>query len=129
MSTIGLDEAAARQRHGGALVGRARFEEIARGQISGRQRGLLKMVATPDGSQVVGVQVVGDGATELVAIGQVGLMAALEVDAYVDAVFNFPTMTEAYRVAALDIVRQRRRAGGQTAPGEAPAVRTRVAVR
>jgi NAD(P) transhydrogenase len=127
MSTVGLDEAAARQRHGGALVGRARFEEIARGQISGRQRGLLKMVATPDGRQVVGVQVVGDGATELVAVGQVGLMAALEVDAYVDAVFNFPTMTEAYRVAALDIVRQRRRAGGPLDLGAASAARARSA--
>ncbi len=139
MSTVGLDEAAARQRHGGAVVGRARFEEIARGQISGRQRGLLKLVATPDGRQVVGVQVVGDGATELLAIGQVGLMAALEVDAYVDAVFNFPTMAEAYRVAALDIVRQRRPAGanapagahgasGAHGPcGAAPAARARVA--
>ena len=58
---------------------------------------------------MVGVQVVGDGATELVAVGQVGLTARMEVDAYVDAVFNFPTMTEAYRVAALDIVRQRAR--------------------
>ncbi len=109
ISTVGLDEAAARQRYGGAQVGRARFEEIARGQIAGRPRGLLKLVATPDGREVVGVQVVGDGATELVAIGQVGLMARLDVDAYVETVFNFPTMAEAYRVAALDLVRQRRR--------------------
>jgi NAD(P) transhydrogenase len=119
ISTVGLDEAAARARHGGALVGRARFEEIARGQISGRQRGLLKLVATPDGREVVGVQAAGDGATELVAIGQVGLMARLEVDAYVDTVFNFPTMAEAYRVAALDLVRQRRtrHVGLARAPG------------
>ena len=89
------------------LVGRARFEEIARGQINGSQRGLLKLIADPGGRRVVGVQIAGDGATELVHIGQLGLAAELDVDAYVDNVFNFPTMAEAYRIAALDIVRQR----------------------
>jgi NAD(P) transhydrogenase len=123
IATVGLDEAVARQRFGGVLVGRARFEEIARGQISGRPRGLLKLIATPDGRKVVGVQVAGDGATELVAVGQVGLMAQLEVDAYVDTVFNFPTMTEAYRIAALDIVRQRRQGASGTAAAQAPAMR------
>ena len=112
MSTVGLDEAAARAHFGGALVGRARFDEIARGQISGAARGLLKLIADPGGRRVVGVQIVGDGATELVHIGQMGLAAAADVDAYVDTVFNFPTMAEAYRVAALDIVRQRRSGTG-----------------
>jgi NAD(P) transhydrogenase len=68
------------------------------------------MVATPDGREVVGIQVAGDGATELVHLGQMGLVARLGVDAYVDTVFNFPTLAEAYRIAALDIVRQRPRA-------------------
>jgi NAD(P) transhydrogenase len=54
-------------------------------------------------------------------------MAALEVDAYVDTVFNFPTMTEAYRVAALDIVRQRRHSSSAGATAAAPAVRNRFA--
>ncbi len=54
-------------------------------------------------------QIVGEGATELVHIGQLGLAAELDVDAYVDNVFNFPTMAEAYRIAALDIVKQRGR--------------------
>ena len=91
------------------MVGRARFEEIARGQINGCQRGLLKLVADPGGRRVVGVQIAGDGATELVHIGQLGLAAELDVDAYVDNVFNFPTMAEAYRIAAFDIVKQRAR--------------------
>lgn len=115
ISTVGLDEAATRERFGGALVGRAPFAEIARGQISGRVRGLLKMVATPDGREVVGIQVAGDGATELVHLGQMGLVARLGVDAYVDTVFNFPTMAEAYRIAALDIVRQRPRTAASQA--------------
>lgn len=109
IGSVGLDEAGARRHFGGALVGRARFEEIARGQINGCQRGLLKLVADPGGRRVVGVQIAGDGATELVHIGQLGLAAGLDVDAYVDNVFNFPTMAEAYRIAALDIVKQRGR--------------------
>jgi NAD(P) transhydrogenase len=107
IATVGLDEHGARRHFGGALVGRARFEEIARGQINGCQRGLLKLIADPGGRRVVGVQIAGDSATELVHIGQLGLAAELDVDAYVDNVFNFPTMAEAYRVAALDIVKQR----------------------
>jgi NAD(P) transhydrogenase len=107
IATVGLDEQGARQHFGGAIVGRARFEEIARGQINGSQRGLLKLIADPGGRRVVGVQIAGEGATELVHIGQLGLAAELDVDAYVDNVFNFPTMAEAYRVAAFDIVKQR----------------------
>lgn len=109
IATVGLDEHGARRHFGGCVVGRARFEEIARGQINGCQRGLLKLVADPGGRRVVGVQIVGDSATELVHIGQLGLAAELDVDAYVDNVFNFPTMAEAYRIAALDIVKQRGR--------------------
>jgi len=112
IATVGLDEHEARRHFGGALVGRARFEEIARGQINGCQRGLLKLVADPGGRRVVGVQIAGDSATELVHIGQIGLAAELDVDAYVDNVFNFPTMAEAYRIAAFDIVKQRGRSVG-----------------
>jgi len=107
IATVGLDEHGARRHFGGALVGRSRFEEVARGQIDGSQRGLLKLISDPGGRRVVGVQIAGDGATELVHIGQLGLAAEMEVDAYVENVFNFPTMAEAYRIAALDIVRQR----------------------
>ena len=109
IATVGLDENEAKRHFGGCVVGRARFEEIARGQINGCQRGLLKLVADPGGRRVVGVQIAGDGATELVHIGQLGLAAELDVDAYVDNVFNFPTMAEAYRIAAFDIVKQRAR--------------------
>jgi NAD(P) transhydrogenase len=109
IATVGLDEVGARRHFGGAIVGRARFEEIARGQINGCQQGILKLIADPGGRRVVGVQIAGDGATELVHIGQLGLAAELDVDAYVDNVFNFPTMAEAYRIAAFDIVKQRGR--------------------
>lgn len=123
MSTVGLDETAARQRHGEIIVGRARFGEIARGQISGAPRGMLKLIADGYGRQVLGIQVVGDHATELVHIGQMALIAALDVDAFVDTVFNFPTLAEAYRVAALDVVRQRQALVGHSGAAATQRVR------
>jgi NAD(P) transhydrogenase len=107
MSAVGLTEAQAIERHGGAIVGRARFEEVARGQISAIEDGLLKLVADPTGQQLLGVHIVGEGASELVHIGQMALMAGFGVDTFVDTIFNFPTLAEAYRVAALEIVKQR----------------------
>ena len=107
IATVGLDEHGARRHFGGALVGRARFEDITRGQIDGAQRGLLKLIADAGGRRVVGVQIAGEGANELIHIGQLGLSAEMDVNAYVENVFGFPTMAEAYRVAALDIVHQR----------------------
>jgi NAD(P) transhydrogenase len=109
IATVGLDEHGARRHFGGALVGRARFEDIARGQIDGAGRGLLKLISDAGGRRVVGVQIAGEGANELIHIGQLGLAAEMDVNAYVENVFGFPTMAEAYRVAALDIVHQRER--------------------
>lgn len=107
IASVGLSEVEATQRHGGALIGRARFAEIARGQISGTQRGLLRMIADPGGRKLLGVQVIGDCAAELVHVAQIALAGEADIDTFVDQVFNFPTYAEAYRVAALDVVRQR----------------------
>ena len=71
--------------------------------------GLLKLVADADGTQLLGAHIVGEGATELIHVGQMAMLAGLEVDAFVDNIFNFPTLAEAYRVAALDIAEQRAR--------------------
>jgi hypothetical protein len=108
MSQVGLTEAEATKRRGGCLVGRAKFEELARGQISAIQDGLLKLVADSRGQRVLGIQIVGEGACELIHVGQMALLADFGVDGFVDNIFNFPTLAEAYRVAALDIVKQRR---------------------
>ena len=106
MASIGLDEVGARERYKDPLIGRAKFEEIARAQISGGGQGLLKMVADPDGERLLGVQVVGDSATELVHIGQLALQSGSTIESFIDNVFNFPTYAEAYRIAALDILGQ-----------------------
>lgn len=69
MSSVGITEEEAVSRHGGALVGRARFQEIARGQISGMTDGLLKLVADPQGKKLLGIHIVAEGACDLVYIG------------------------------------------------------------
>ena len=107
MSSVGITEEEAISRFGGAMIGRAKFCEIARGQISGMTDGLLKLVADPQGKKLLGVHIVGEGATEIIHIGQMGLLAHLEIDSLIENIFNFPTMAEAYRVAALDIAKQR----------------------
>jgi NAD(P) transhydrogenase len=107
MASVGLNEAEARQRYGGVLVGRARFDELARGQIAGITDGLLKLVADAQGQRLLGAQIIGEGATELIHVGQMGLLTHCDVDTFVDHIFNFPTLAEGYRVAALHIATQR----------------------
>jgi NAD(P) transhydrogenase len=107
MASVGLSEDEVVRRMGAAMTGRARFDEVARGQISGITDGLLKLVTDPAGKKLLGVHIVGDGATELVHVGQMALLAGMEVDAFVENIFNFPTLAEAYRVAALDLVDKR----------------------
>ncbi|TQV80131.1 Si-specific NAD(P)(+) transhydrogenase [Exilibacterium tricleocarpae] len=107
LSAVGLSEHQAREQHGSVLVGRAYFEEIARGQISGVQDGMLKIVCDPRGEQILGVMIVGEGATELIHIGQMAMLSDARVDIFVESIFNFPTLAEAYRVAALAVIGQR----------------------
>jgi NAD(P) transhydrogenase len=83
-------------------VGLARYRELARGQIVGDSYGLLKLLIAPDDRRILGVHVFGTAATEIVHLGQALMATGATVDYLVDAVFNFPTLTEAYKVAALD---------------------------
>jgi NAD(P) transhydrogenase len=110
MACVGLSEDEAQKRFPGEriLVGRGRFEEVARGQISGVQDGLLKIVADQTGRKLLGVQIVGEGATELIHLGQMALLAGTGVESFVENIFNFPTLAEAYRVAALDVLERSR---------------------
>ena len=107
MSSVGLDESCAHERYRNIVVGRADFSEVARGQIAGSRHGLLKMIAGPDGRQLLGVQIIGDNATELIHLGELALINGNSVETFVESIFNFPTYAEAYRIAALDIVKQR----------------------
>ncbi len=83
-------------------VGVARYRELARGQIAGDPYGMLKVLVSADDRRVLGVHVFGTAATEIVHLGQAAIAAGLPVDYFVETVFNYPTLTEAYKVAALD---------------------------
>jgi len=106
MASIGLDEKMAGERFRNPVIGRAKFEEVARAQISGAGHGLLKLIADPNGERLLGIQIVGDSATELIHLGQMALQQGASVESFIDNVFNFPTYAEAYRVAALDVLGQ-----------------------
>jgi NAD(P) transhydrogenase len=83
-------------------VGVARYRELARGQIMGESSGMLKLMVHAEDRTILGVHAFGVGATELVHIGQTAMALGGTVDYLVEAVFNYPTLAEAYKVAALD---------------------------
>ncbi|MCC7140803.1 MAG: Si-specific NAD(P)(+) transhydrogenase [Candidatus Eisenbacteria bacterium] len=103
MASVGLTEEEARKQNGEVVVGRAQFDELARAQISGETDGLLKLVADGTTGRILGVHIVGEGSTELVHVGQMGLLSGCSVDVFTDHIFNFPTLAEGYRTAALEI--------------------------
>jgi NAD(P) transhydrogenase len=83
-------------------VGIARYREIARGQLINDPHGLLKLLFHPDSRRLLGVHAIGTGATELIHIGQAVMAAGMPIDYFVESVFNYPTLAECYKVAALD---------------------------
>jgi NAD(P) transhydrogenase len=89
-------------------VGISRYRELARGQIIGDSYGMLKILVAPDSGKLLGVHIFGTGATELVHIGQAVMGCDGTVDYLVDAVFNYPTLAETYKVAALDAMNKMR---------------------
>jgi NAD(P) transhydrogenase len=82
--------------------GVARYREIARGQILGDDSGFFKMLFHREGRALLGVHTVGTGATELIHIGQAVLGLGGGLDYFLETVFNYPTLAECYKVAALD---------------------------
>ena len=82
--------------------GKAHYREIARGQILGDSTGTLKMLFHQKTRALLGVHIIGEGASELVHIGQTALAFGATVDYFVNTVFNYPTLAEAYKVAAFD---------------------------
>jgi NAD(P) transhydrogenase len=83
-------------------VGIARYEELARGQILGDQTGRLKLLFDPRNLKLLGIHIIGEGATELVHIGQAIMNTGATIEYFRDTVFNYPTLAEAYKVAALN---------------------------
>jgi NAD(P) transhydrogenase len=99
-------------------IGKARYKEIARGQILGDVTGLLKLIFHGETRELLGVHIIGEGASELVHIGQAVLSFGGKIDYFIDTVFNYPTLAECYKVAAFDGIN--RLGGFEEAPEEAP---------
>ena len=83
-------------------VGKANYKEIARGQIIGDSSGLLKLLFHQEKRTLLGVHIIGEGASELVHIGQAVLAFGGRIDYFVQTVFNYPTLAECYKTAAFD---------------------------
>ena len=89
-------------------IGLARFRETARGQLIGDLFGCLKLLFHPESRRLLGVHAIGTGATELIHIGQAVMAAGMPIDYFVESVFNYPTLAECYKVAALNGVNRLR---------------------
>jgi NAD(P) transhydrogenase len=83
-------------------AGRAMFELNARGQIIGDLSGMIKLLFSPTDQKLLGVHIMGEGASELIHLGLFVLSNGLSIDYFIQAVFNFPTLSEAYKYAAYD---------------------------
>ncbi|MEA2444895.1 MAG: transhydrogenase, partial [Thermoleophilales bacterium] len=84
------------------VAGVARWREMARGLMTGDEDGMLKLLVSPAEGQVLGVHVLGTGATDLVHIGQAVMGCGGTIEFLLSAVFNYPTFAESYKIAALD---------------------------
>ena len=102
IASIGLSEDDARTQGYQVEIGVARFQETSRGHILGNCKGILKCIFDLNDRKLLGVHIVGEGATELIHIGQAVINLDGGIDYLSDNVFNFPTLAEAYKVAALD---------------------------
>ena len=83
-------------------VGKAYYKEIARGQIIGDTIGMLKLVFHRENHKLLGVHIIGEGASELIHIGQTVMAFGSTVDYFINTVFNYPTLAECYKTAAFD---------------------------
>ena len=102
ISTCGLSEEEVKDRGIPYECGMARFRETSRGHIMGLDSGLLKMIFSLKTRRLLGVHIIGEGATELVHIGQAVLNLKGTVEYFVENTFNYPTLAEAYKIAGLD---------------------------
>jgi NAD(P) transhydrogenase len=102
LAVVGMIEEALKRldlRYG---VGRAEFSPLQRGELGGGARGLVKLTFALENRRLLGVQIVGHGATELIHLGAMVIQAGGTVDQLVDHVYAHPSLSEAYRAAALD---------------------------
>jgi NAD(P) transhydrogenase len=102
ISAVGETEESCREKKINYEVGRAKYANNARGQIMGDMSGTLKLIFRRDNKQLLGVQILGESATELIHLGMSILEAGGSIDTFIELVFNYPTLSEMYKYAAYD---------------------------
>ena len=102
ISTVGRNEEELTEQGIPYEVGKAQYREIARGQIIGDQTGLLKLIFHLETHELLGVHIIGEGASELIHIGQAVMAFKGKVEYFINTVFNYPTLAECYKTAAFD---------------------------
>jgi NAD(P) transhydrogenase len=102
ISSAGETEDSCKEKKIEYCVGRARYENNARGHIAGDTAGLLKLVFSPGDKKLLGVSIIGENATELIHIGMMALDHGLTINEFIEQVFNYPTLSEMYKYAAYD---------------------------
>ena len=102
ISMVGLTEDDCRQKQVPYLVGRAAYAKNARGQIVGDTDGMLKLVFSPGDKKLLGVHIIGEMASELIHLGAHVMAEGGTIDAFIEAVYNYPTLSDSYKYAAYD---------------------------
>jgi len=106
ISYVGLTEEELQERDYKYVVGRCFYEELPRGQISGECEGILKMLVHSDTREILGVHIFGGGATEIIHTALMALCHNAKIDLFIENIFNFPTYSEALKIAALSAFNQ-----------------------
>jgi NAD(P) transhydrogenase len=101
ISTVGATEDELKKKNIDYLVGRAMMRDNARGEILGEENGFLKLLFAPN-KKLLGVHCLGPSATEIIHIGQIAMLQDAKIDLFIEAVFNYPTLSELYKYAAYD---------------------------
>ncbi|HEV8231931.1 MAG TPA: Si-specific NAD(P)(+) transhydrogenase, partial [Thermoanaerobaculia bacterium] len=121
ISSVGPSEQELKEKGIEYEVGRARFENNARGQITGDSDGVVKILFDPKTRKLLAAHILGEDATELIHIPMFVIASEGTIDAFIDAVFNFPTLAETFKYAAYDgLQRLAQRDRAAAAPGRAP---------
>jgi len=102
IAMVGLTEEVCQQKKIPYLVGRSFYEKSPRGQIIGETSGMLKLVFSPEDKKLLGVHLIGELAAELVHIGAHVMMDGGTIDAFINSVYNYPTLADSYKYAAYD---------------------------
>jgi NAD(P) transhydrogenase len=102
ISAVGETEESCKEKGITYEVGRARYANNVRGQITGDLTGLLKLIFNKSDRRLLGVQIIGENATELIHLGMRALESDMTIDVFIEFAFNYPTLSEMYKYAAYD---------------------------